>query len=753
MVGGINPANLSKARHTRGTTAENPIVVEDESLPRQPFIGKRPLLSGSSTLSQLPRPTSEQILGSLLQQKNIIPIVVSLLRLLVPGAPSLATTTPNYPQCPPPPPVTFIYDSRSQSPEYFAGGDVSAPPVKRRKLNTVPAGAADWDVPYPFPQGHGPENYRETWERERGKQLLADLMQLVQGSAQKAAAKAWYQQRHYGREPTVNKYYRPKTMYYGLERGPAAYPRPPYLSRPLSEASGSHTSGSSTPSVGTSSSLGGVWSTPSEHAQSTQSSSDASHLSSAAFDQLVESLLVAQQDQNQRSSDSVDASAPSDVSGADANATASTFATDESTQAFFDNWLEMLAAMPPGDPNEAGVGSPGPLSATSPSPALANSGSPAPSSVTTTPMPMAEVQASSQIPDCLIDPSLLHLTANTDVSSHPSAPSTSAATDASATTTRTTMAITTGLTQSQPSATPSLVYSPAVTATSLTDPADVGPATPSFDWTFPDMQDMPTTQDIKLLEQWAGMDIDVDVDALFETHAAVAPDQGLTITARVADSLVDQQLTESNVAAAAEQEGAGASLQPGRKTTPQPVSLAESQLESRLSQQDFAAQTQTAPNQQPSVAVFAAAPGQSSSHPHASLALPMPYVPAPELPSHPHAPPQSPAFTFPVSAMPSPASTSAQTTAPFVSVGAKGKAKAIPGTGNVSLSGTAAAAGAGGKQGRKATVERARKMRAALVAEVERAKIALWETTLEQGVLVAMGRELDKLDKGKGKGR
>ena len=35
-------------------------------------------------------------------------------------------------------------------------------------------------------------------------------------------------------------------------------------------------------------------------------------------------------------------------------------------------------------------------------------------------------------------------------------------------------------------------------------------------------------------------------------------------------------------------------------------------------------------------------------------------------------------------------------------------------------------------------------MRAALVAEVERAKVALWETTLEQGVLVAMGRELEK---------
>ena len=35
-------------------------------------------------------------------------------------------------------------------------------------------------------------------------------------------------------------------------------------------------------------------------------------------------------------------------------------------------------------------------------------------------------------------------------------------------------------------------------------------------------------------------------------------------------------------------------------------------------------------------------------------------------------------------------------------------------------------------------------MRAALVAELERAKVALWETTLEQGVLVGLGRELEK---------
>ena len=41
-------------------------------------------------------------------------------------------------------------------------------------------------------------------------------------------------------------------------------------------------------------------------------------------------------------------------------------------------------------------------------------------------------------------------------------------------------------------------------------------------------------------------------------------------------------------------------------------------------------------------------------------------------------------------------------------------------------------------------------MRQGLIAEIERAKVALWETTLEQGVLVGLGRELEK-ERGKEK--
>ena len=58
--------------------------------------------------------------------------------------------------------------------------------------------------------------------------------------------------------------------------------------------------------------------------------------------------------------------------------------------------------------------------------------------------------------------------------------------------------------------------------------------------------------------------------------------------------------------------------------------------------------------------------------------------------------------------------------------------------------------GTGKAQTRRAVVERARALRAALAGEVERAKVALWETTLEQGVLVGLGRELEKAAGGGG---
>ncbi|KIJ62797.1 hypothetical protein HYDPIDRAFT_70859, partial [Hydnomerulius pinastri MD-312] len=58
-----------------------------------------------------------------------------------------------------------------------------------RKLRHVPAGAADWDIPFPFAAGEGPEAYHNTWARERGKQLVTQLLGLVKGAVEKATVK------------------------------------------------------------------------------------------------------------------------------------------------------------------------------------------------------------------------------------------------------------------------------------------------------------------------------------------------------------------------------------------------------------------------------------------------------------------------------------------------------------------------------------------------------------------------------------
>ena len=56
---------------------------------------------------------------------------------------------------------------------------VNPPPVKRRKLYCVPAGAADWDVPYPFQEGDGPDGYHKTWEHKRSKELVLQFVKLI----------------------------------------------------------------------------------------------------------------------------------------------------------------------------------------------------------------------------------------------------------------------------------------------------------------------------------------------------------------------------------------------------------------------------------------------------------------------------------------------------------------------------------------------------------------------------------------------
>ena len=787
MVGGVNPAKLPKPRDARGTTAEDPIVVEEEpSLPQQPSIGKRPVRAGPADPSQLPHPTSEQILGSLLQQKNVFPVVVSLLRLLAPGAPSLAAVPPNYPSYPYSSYGSSVASApswtRSQSPEQTAGAapsaGVSAPPLKRRKLNSVPAGAADWDVPYPFQEGQGPENYRTNWERERSKQLLADLVHLVKGAAQKAATKTWYQQqqlqrRQYGRgvlvgygpEPTVNKYYRPKTMYYGLERAPVA-PSRPYYPYP-SSAPSYYGSGSSTPSACISSSSEAGMppnSFPMSPHDPAQATPEVSQLSTAAFDHLVESLLTAQQQQEQVAEPSGSAPTPSPATSAPSPAAPPSFTSEDNTQALFDNWLEMLTAFPPGDPNEGAATSP--TSPTSPadtdsatSPSAPHGDTLGPSMSST--MATAGADLSSQIPDCLIDPALLDLAINSMTEATPSTSSGPSSSTFSST------AAATGAPPSAPasanvqSATPSLVDSPTVTNASLPDPGDTGPATPTWDWAFPEGQDAPSQSaaaDMKALEQWVGMDVDVDVDmsAIIDEQLASALPPAHTdasLSASTSIPTTTSRVASEGSSAAPPQHGTDTHVEARAELGAQPhprVQSAPSLPEDDALRQGLGAQHVSQER--------GAVAGDATRHSQPSA--PSPAIPAPLSSASswdfPQAPTQMPAATA-LGALPAPF-VSSVAHAMALSARVKGKGKAIPWTGNGVGSGgappaMAMAAGAGGKQTRKAVLERARKMRAALAAEVERAKVALWETTLEQGVLVGFGRELEKEKEKGGLGR
>ena len=223
LISGVHPANLALQRHLRGKTPQNPIVIEEED--DQPSIGQRSSFTQTS-LTRLPVPSSHEILSNLVKQKNLIPVVDALIRLVAGSA------VPTPPAPPPPPPSASSSNCHAPSPStaspysisshpsypypyhhypyaypyyyhypygytypyaastyqqpaapYTTGGD-SQP--KRRKLSNVPAGASDWDVPYPFPEGQGPPGYHQNWQRLRGEQLVEDLVGLVKSAVKKA---------------------------------------------------------------------------------------------------------------------------------------------------------------------------------------------------------------------------------------------------------------------------------------------------------------------------------------------------------------------------------------------------------------------------------------------------------------------------------------------------------------------------------------------------------------------------------------
>ena len=176
LISGLDPSILSTKYH-KGATSQNPIVVEDELDP--PPLGKGDAYSFDSSL--LPSPPSEEVVSSLVKQRNIFPVLESLLRLLSGSGVSNI------------PPAVTPFCSPASS--FNALGKERGAAPKRRRLNSVPAGAADWDVPYPFQQGEGPNNYHLCWEKEaRLEQLLSQLGVLINGAKRSAAARTYLQQ-------------------------------------------------------------------------------------------------------------------------------------------------------------------------------------------------------------------------------------------------------------------------------------------------------------------------------------------------------------------------------------------------------------------------------------------------------------------------------------------------------------------------------------------------------------------------------
>ncbi|KAG2157862.1 uncharacterized protein EDB93DRAFT_1040144, partial [Suillus bovinus] len=158
LVGNVKPTSLPQ-QTIRGSTPSNPIIIEESDLTHLPHIDP----------SQLTSVNGEDI-SSLIRQKNIYPVLSSIVKLLS-NSPATSTQPPSAHDRP---------SSRSCSER----ATTAAPPLKRRKLTSVPAGAVEWDVPYPFPEGEGPEAYHATWERERARHLIMQLVESIKAASE-----------------------------------------------------------------------------------------------------------------------------------------------------------------------------------------------------------------------------------------------------------------------------------------------------------------------------------------------------------------------------------------------------------------------------------------------------------------------------------------------------------------------------------------------------------------------------------------
>ncbi|KAJ7903565.1 hypothetical protein B0H14DRAFT_946953 [Mycena olivaceomarginata] len=207
VVARVRPSHLGAAPN-QGMTSSNPIFVEDEP---QPSRFKQPFPSNVDVAS-LPPPSNQDIVSMLISQRDIFPLLESILKFIATTPPRAASETPSQSRS------TSTAGSRSNTPSSESGAA-----KKRRKLRHVPAGADLWDVPFPFNDGEGPTAYRNEWEKDRGKALIAELIALIKDAATKAALK-----NHLEKRPTptdaqlasLSKYYRVETLFYNNSSTP-----------------------------------------------------------------------------------------------------------------------------------------------------------------------------------------------------------------------------------------------------------------------------------------------------------------------------------------------------------------------------------------------------------------------------------------------------------------------------------------------------------------------------------------------------
>ncbi|KAJ8515670.1 hypothetical protein ONZ45_g6966 [Pleurotus djamor] len=166
LVGRIKPATLMRGR---GTTRDNPIVIDPPRDQSEPVVDPSPEV----ILAELPTLTTEEIVAALVNEKALLPLLESILKLHS----SLG--------------VHQLARKENAAPRGAGLFYASLPPKhakKRRKLE-VPAGAADWDIPYPFSDGEENQEYRLEWERARGRKLVKEFVELVRSAAEEAARK------------------------------------------------------------------------------------------------------------------------------------------------------------------------------------------------------------------------------------------------------------------------------------------------------------------------------------------------------------------------------------------------------------------------------------------------------------------------------------------------------------------------------------------------------------------------------------